>query len=334
MKNDVFKYLLLLFLLSIVYGCYDEGRLLEISLPSREPGLVIHSLVYPSSGLERPYPLGIKVSSTAHLYDKSPVFITDAEVLLYKNGHLTERLAYVDSLGYYPFFESPDYNDGYQVEVIKEGFPPTMASTVVPSAIEIDTVIITPFAYFDEEGYVFSEVEIRFQDAPGETNFYEVVVFNTSGFYQLKTDFRPGDYQENTGEALELVAFDKVITEEPYYTSKTDINSDYPESLLFRDNTFNGQDYSLKVYFNPPGRIHTAGHIANHGARVYLRNVTEETFEFKTSMIQHYIHRQEDILYGVGEPVNVFSNIENGYGLFGAYSYDSALLLIDEVIVK
>jgi len=334
MKYLLEKDLPLLVLFFLLLGCYDEGRLIEITVPPTAPRLVIHSVIYPAGALQRVSPLGFKVSSTAHIFDKGADLITDAVVRLYKKDQFFGTLEYIDSLGYYPLNDSPDYNDDYRIEVSKEGFLRANAIVAVPSAIEIDTVIITPMAYFDEENYVFSEVEIRFRDAPDETNFYEVVVFVTSSFFQPSTDFWPEDFQENTGEALELVAFDRVITEESYYIPKTNINSDYPVSLLFSDNTFNGKKYSLKVYYNPPGRLYIPGDVANHRIRVYLRKVTEETFQFKTAMLEQYNHREEDILYGVGEPINVFSNVENGYGLFGAYSYDSFLLSIEGFIAQ
>jgi hypothetical protein len=36
-------------------------------------------------------------------------------------------------------------------------------------------------------------------------------------------------------------------------------------------------------------------------------------------MIMHIRNQESDILEGIGDPVGMYTNIENGYGIFAAY---------------
>ncbi len=51
-------------------------------------------------------------------------------------------------------------------------------------------------------------------------------------------------------------------------------------------------------------------------------------------MIQHLYENTEDVLYGMAEPLNVYSNIENGYGLFAGFNHHIVTLHIPGQIIN
>jgi len=86
----------------------------------------------------------------------------------------------------------------------------------------------------------------------------------------------------------------------------------------------------------PHGQLKRDGQnvLYDHYISIHLRNITEEYYKFKTTMIQNLYSKQEDILYGMGEPLNVKSNIKNGYGLFAGFNNDIVSFHFDEQIIS
>ena len=53
---------------------------------------------------------------------------------------------------------------------------------------------------------------------------------------------------------------------------------------------------------------------------VVLRSVSESYYRYKKMLPEHLNAQQYDFWQGQGDPVEMFTNIEGGYGIFGAYS--------------
>ena len=316
-----------IYFVTIILFLFSCTKEIEIKIPKEKHKLVVYSTIVP---LTFPYPkdLGIKLQSSKHIFDTTTSIINDAQVLYYENNILKDTLKYIDSINTYVISKSmndyPIVNNSYSIKIIKSGFDTITANTTIPSKVKITDTVITPIAYFDETGSVFSEIAITFTDPINETNFYEVAVSNIAFNYDNPYDF------------YELSTNDNIITSESYYPSLMRFDVDKPKYLLFTDKEINGKEHTLNIYYTPPRNLHENGseYISNHYISIHLRNVTKEYYEFKTTMIQHLYSKQEDILYGMGEPLNVKSNIKNGYGLFAGFNNDIVSLHIDEQIIS
>jgi len=232
-----------------------------------------------------------------------------------------------DTLQYIPEKESylitktindfPVAGNTYSIQIQKSGYEAVSASTSIPSKIKITDAVVTPVAYFDENGLVHSEIAITFEDPVEEMNYYEVAV----------SDKTPYDY-------FELTTNDALITSESYYPTIMQFDVRKPKFLLFCDKAISGKKYTLRLYYGPPQRDNGQLYIAFHYISIYLRNVTEDYYKYRTTKIQHLNSKKEDILYGTGEPINVISNINNGYGLFAGYNTDIVSFRLDSLIVR
>ena len=171
-----------------------------------------------------------------------------------------------------------------------------------------------------KQGGAVSELNLTFKDPANETNFYEVEVANS---YLVNVDPLFGYYS--------LTTQDEIITSESYYPSLLNFDKDKPRYLLFKDKKINGQEHTLTFYYIPPQHEDSHRYISSHYIIVYLRSVTEEYYKFKTTMIQQKYARAEDILYGAAEPINVFTNIQNGYGIFAGFNNDMVPMYINEI---
>ena len=307
------KYSILVFSFLLI-SCIRE---IEVNIPEQEHSLVIYSTIVPFTPPDVKF-LNIKVRTTRNIFDTAKNYTSDALVLMYKNNKIQDTLKYIDSIHCYPINFFPAPGDKYFVQVIKKDFKTVTSETFIPAKVKIDTITINPVAYFDEDGSVFSEIAITFTDPVNENNFYELVVSDINFNY------------DNDANYYELTTNDNIVTSESYYPSLLRFDVKKPKYLLFNDETINGEQHTLYVYYTPPQHEQDYRFISDHFITIQLRNVTEEFYLFKTTMIQQGYSRVEDILYGMGEPLNVISNIQNGHGLFAGFNFDQVSLHIPE----
>ena len=321
-SREIMKKLGIFLLLIALTACSEE---LEIIIPAKEPSLVVYSIIRPFaySNTEQQY---IKLQSTSHIFDTASNEICDAQVLYYENDLLKDTLSF--STNVQAYLISPNISDfpiegnSYSIVVQKPGFKSVSANTFIPSQVKIIDTLVSPVAYFDEDGLVYSEIQFSFEDPAEEINYYEVAVSKL------------GASNADSGDFYELTTNDNLILSESYYPSLIRFDLDKPKNLLFSDKSINGKKHTLTMYYFPPQRESEKLYIGSHYLSIHLRNITEDYFKFKTTMIQHLNSKEEDILHGTGEPINVISNINNGFGLFSGYNEDIASLHIDSLIVS
>lgn len=306
----------ILYFIFIICGFISCTKEVEITVPEEKNKLVLYSTIVPFS-MPMPKYLTIDVMASSHIYDTTKYYIPDANILLFKNNKLIDTIEYVDSKKTYPLNIFPEEGEQYTIKVNKNGYDEVIASTSIPSKVKIDEVNITPVAVFDEDGLVYSEASITFQDPENEINFYEIAI---SGI--AYSSYAPDVFDE-------IFSYDKIIKRESYYPSDLNFNLKDPKSLLFNDENINGKSYTVNVYYFPNQDI-IKSKVSEHLISVHLRNVSEEYYRFKTSMLRHLYNQEEDILYGAGEPQNILSNVEGGYGIFAGFNDDIVSLEVKE----
>lgn len=287
----------------------------EIDLPKQPNQMVVYSILSPIV-FPLPKNLNLKLTYSKEISDSTNNMISDALVLYYINNQLKDTVEFVDSLGVYPLLQNmsdyPVAGDKCAIRIIKEGFEPVYSEAIIPSKVMItDSVNITQIAYIDDLGFAHSKASLTFIDPVDEVNYYEIAVTQT---YNSNSD--------NPEHFFELNTNDEIITTQSYYPSAFLLDLKYPKYLLFTDETFNGEEHTVDFFYLPPQASEDYLFIINHNLSFHLRNVSEDYYKYKTTLIQSKNNNTEDILYGMGEPINVYSNIENGYGIFGAYNYD------------
>jgi len=317
------KIVIILIVSFLLFACTKE---VEIEIPQEKPKIVAYSTIVPFT-LPTPKPLWIRLQSSLHIFDDSQSKMDDAIIMYFENGVLKDTLKYIDSLDIYSISNNisdyPIAGNTYSIQIHKENFETITSTTKIPAKVAIKDTAIVPISYIDETGNVFSEISLTFTDPSDEINFYEIAVSDIAFNYDSSNYF------------YELSTYDNILTSESYYPSLIRFDINKPKYLLFNDKSINGKEYTLRVYYNPPQKTKDDNrYIAKHYISVHLRNVTEDYYKFKTSMIQHLYNKEEDILYGMGEPINIISNVNNGYGLFAGFNNDIVSFLIPEQIIN
>ena len=287
------KYLYQLFIplliLAVTFsGCDDAFETtLEIDPPAHTDRLVIHA--YGSSNGE-----DLKVHltrSSALLDDINNNLISGAQVTLWKGQEEVAELQEVTSGSDFRFnYILPEgsitYEKGttYRLEVEAEGFETAIGTATVPNDIPLLKQKFEEDGTSLESGDFNSEIEIEFQDTANQKNFYEVGVVLLIN---------------NGGNPY----YDEVYTET--YDPAAQEGISY-SNLIINDLSFDGE---LK---NLPLIIERFDEQAVDNMYVLWRITSEGHYLFNKTA-----RKQDDLNENpFSSPVQVYSNIENGIGIF------------------
>jgi hypothetical protein len=320
---DIFIVIILYLSSATLISCSKE---ITIEIPETPPSLVIESLLVPymTNGKH----LGVKVSASRHIFDTATTEpIINATILLYKDGVLMDTLVYDSTphISFYPLgfgpMQGPMPGETYSIEVSVPGHESVYAETHIPEKVSIEDVVIERIGYFDESGLVYSKLTITFTDPPIEENHYEIVVTSIGQEYA-------------TNSYSMLSTYETFIVNEPHYPDEIRLDLHNPKRLLFNDREITGKQVEIDFYYLAGQRGGGVHLLTNDIIGVQLRNVSREYYNYQSTMMHSAFNREADIFYGLGEPLNVISNVTNGFGIFAGFNNDVHYLELDTLTVR
>lgn len=304
----------------LLFSC-ETDMIVDFELPEPEKKLVLQSTISPFTP---PYlsPFKVQLWSTLPILDTTKSKqITDAQIFWYEDGNIKDTLMFSSEIDGYttPDFYFPAIDKKYDIMVKREGFKSLFASCYIPDKVKIKEIKILSLAGIDNDGLAYSSVSISFQDPEPVNNFYEIIVTEVS----------------NENAKYRLWTNEKIITNESYYPSILSFEKKMHNRLLFSDKQIKDDIKKIVVYFTPEQEISKGQQkIKFSYIDVYLRSVSEEYYKYYTTLIQHQYNQKGDFFYGLGEPLNAFSNVEGGYGIFAGFQNEALTCIVDSVNVN
>lgn len=285
-----------LFLIFFVTSCSKE---VSVDLPEIEPKTVIGRLFTTDRAFS------VYVSKTAAILDNNEYLEKNANIILYENGQFFDTLRY-DSAGWYSSNKIPSVEKNYEINLISPNKPIVSASDVIPEKTFIKSAIFKDSAIYNQDGY-HAELDIVLTDNAAKRNYYEL--------FALHSYTEGGVLKYRHVEFLCNLISDYVIKAEGLLNYEL-------SSFVFSDELINGKSHEFKLYF------YRYEEMKNSNIVVVLRSISEAMYNYKKKIIIHANNQQGEIWNGVGEPVNMYSNINNGVGIFAGYSFDTDTLFI------
>lgn len=289
------KTYLSIFVFAIIGLCSCE-TVIEIDIPEEPSKLVVNSYFSSDSLWE------VNVSASEPILSAEPLkFISDANVTITDSDGTSFKLEEVpEKKGVYRSDAlMPESGRTYNIQVSAAGFTTVTSRGAAPTPVEI-TSIDTSTSFVD--GFPETEILINFQDPASERNFYLLKLF-----YVQKIVANDGDtftYQEEVGFAL----------------ANDDIFSSGTGTLL-EDTPFNGRNYTIGITtqaigFIPPND--STGPSDNFSASliIELQSTSEEMFQYESSIFDYETSSGDPF----AQPAQVYSNIDNGFGIFAGFS--------------
>ena len=197
---------------------------------------------------------------------------------------------------------TPKENQTYQLDVSADGFTPIVAKETVPSNpnYTISNFVMTGNLDNDmDESSKWSdlcEFNINIQDTPNESNYYRLkiyVVIDGATNQQTACKYTVQD-------PAFLIPINRYNASDNYYSGKNG---------YFTDDLFNGEEKTLFIEVEKPEGVwsHFYVEIQSYSESLYRFNLTRKEQK-----------RDSNNMLFNSEPIFIESNINEGYGIFGA----------------
>lgn len=304
------RYVLLALPLALL-GCEKE---LEYDVESPEASLVVNSIVAHDSLWQ------VEVSTTAGPGQGQQIrSLKDAVISIYEDGSPINDIV-LDSMDAQPgflgnldggrngtvklYFHRTAVTRGhagrnYELRVSHPNYKTVYSTSVIPRAARIrlrsgngQAILIG--------GESYSPIDFGIQDE-GSLNYYavEVWVSKTEGV--------------DPESRIDFYSADKVLTENAVFTDDTHTDQRlYPKTsgVFFSNQRFPGKEYGMRIFVQS-SLLNSADDV-----RVRVLRLSPELYRFAVSYQKQLLNQENPF----AEPAQVYSNIQNGTGIFGGYS--------------
>ena len=294
------KNFLYFFIFSMLFASCDI--VVDLDIPEHERVLVVNSILTTDSMINA------SISHSVGAFDASSIsYVNNATVEVYEDGvllgEMNEEVSFsynymdeLDSTYVYNFNQNPVAGKIYSYEIAHPDYEAVRAETTVPAAVKLNVNDVTLLSEQDDEKHY--RVRFSFNDAP-EDNFYRLRFRYQNEYYDGFNDFESNDASMISSAGVQ-----------------SDGATFYGDEALFDDEMFNGTEKEISIDFfvyNKPLEY-----------TLELTSVSESYYTYIRSLRAHYDNQDQFIF--AGEPVQVFTNIENGLGVLGSMSVDTMLL--------
>jgi hypothetical protein len=284
----------------------------EITVPETPTAAVINSVLYSDSTWR------VAISTNAPILSEIqfPVF-NPVIVLTDENGNhipLTESewpqtgydyyVAYPDAHKLYRGTSKPHAGVTYRIEVSGSNIPTAIAETRMPDAIDILDAKFDSSNFHvsnrTDDGRIPLPLEFSFQDPAGQGDYYNPVLIDIREFRVF--DPRVGDTVTQTSrDVIQLVK--TLASESGFFQGIQNVD-------MIADIPFDGTLHTVKLYalaFDTRGWSYK-----KRSLKLYLNHRESEYFQYFHSLELQKEARNNPF----AQPVQVYSNIEGGFGVF------------------
>jgi hypothetical protein len=261
------------------------------------------------NGIQRTgIPWTVELSRSVYILDNAYKdgfpWITQADVTVYGDDGTQITLEH-DTLGYFTHPSLPVEGRKYTIVAKANGLPDVQAEMVMPRSVKIkdakwDSTGVSndPNAYFAN-----LRLDLTFDDPADQVNYYSVIVgLNYSITYQRPTD--PAPVTDTAVSYYEAYILDPAIS-----------TDEERRVRRFSDATFNGKTYtaplSVQFYASPGYKMIKVD--------LELTTISDECYKYDESR-SLYNETEGDPF---AQPVQIYSNVQNGFGVFGGNSIDT-----------
>ncbi len=302
MKNII----IYLFVSLVLFSC---EKTIQIEIPDNGRKLVINSFFGADSVLR------VSLTESQYILDSKPIFerVPNAEISLFVEGSFVEKLQEtLDSSYTGKYALKADQN--YKIEVKVADYPVSVAESNIPKKTEINK--FEAYKTKDEEGFDAIGFTIDFKDDINVENYYFIQI--SERVEEQGTSYETGnDTVFVYNNTLSLYSSDPNAFSDDWYLDK---------GLLVNDNLLNGKEYSLKFfayggyYYSMYDEFGNPVEPDNIKATYYVSfySVSKGYYLYYKSLSKHLEAQDEFFM----EPVQVYTNVENGFGIFAGYSVD------------
>ncbi len=313
-------------LLSVVFtilmtACEKMKKEIDINISDAEKHIVINGIINPDSLIT------VRISQSQNILDNSDIkYLTTAGVKLYENDVFVEDLHHTD-MGFYKSTIKPGVGKKYKVSVDYGEMKTAIATTTLKEAnkiLKVDTSMQVGYeGYYDEEtgeyiedGHAYNydiNFKVKIKDNGETEDYYFLALAVKQPEYTLDSPPVFIGYKEYP----EVFNTNDVVFKD--YNQEYTLDGIY--GMVFSDEKFNGAHYNLS--FN--SSIYDEGRDKKPIIVIKLLTVPKDIYQFILTRNQN----EQTTGDPFSQPVQIYTNIENGLGIFSYYTMD-----VDSLFIK
>lgn len=291
-------------------------KTIEVDLPEYTPLLVITSNTATDSTIRVKVGKSINILNYNGMQDLN---VRNAVVKLYADDKYLETLQYIDTSAFNDghYFSSLSARPGplYKITVTAPGFPDAEATSIAPELVNA-TPVRTGVVRAGEYGFVQSEISIRFKDPATAGDYYYIEIIHPMQIDTTRPDSMFPGYYYGSG---------CINTSDPSIANLSEFefeaNSCIPTTELYlSDELFNGTEKEFKFFIDSAW---VAPYKNKFGKTTYplmkFHHIPESYFRF----LKSNRYASDNYQNPFAEPVNVYTNVKNGYGVFSISNVDA-----------
>ncbi|MDD2635050.1 MAG: DUF4249 domain-containing protein [Bacteroidales bacterium] len=278
---------LICYLVILLSSCKE---VVQSEFPDIEKTPVVNSILQADSTLV------INLSYSASLNFGKIEYIENATIRFFVDDNLEEIISNGED-GMYISNITVTSGKKYNCEIDIPGYKMISCEAIIPIRAKIINITHKNFAYTDPEGTIYPAVELTFENNIYTTKYFEVVI------KALRTNWE--------GEEDNIYAY-LVGIDDPLI-----INEGLPIAV-FSNELITDSIYTMSLNYFTGG---SSWNIAD--TYPYIVELHSINYDYYKYLKQLYLFKQavnSDNLTGSTPPVQIYSNVENGYGIFAGYS--------------
>lgn len=275
---------------------------IKVDVPEMKPGLTLFS--HTETGTPMTVVVGKSVSILRYTHN-SDMYVNNATVKLYANGTFVETLEFEPTMNWYMSRVNIDPGKRYKIIVEAPGYTTVEAEAEAPGKVPArlqyiaDTTITNPFGGGMMMG---TAVAISFDD-PAGSDYYQLNFYSAD---QLVGGFAP----EPSQECLNI--------KDPSIDPQLDViggGDCVSGDIVFNDALFGGKTKQIMTAVSPFVLSPIIGTDTTLPA-FKLTRISEARYRY----VRSYKKARDTDGNPFAEPVNVYTNVKNGYGIFSIVS--------------
>ncbi len=318
-------YIISVLCLSFLFSCTKE---LEFDDSSVTQNLVLNSIITPDSLFS------VELSETKSIAGTNTCYhpVNGATIMLYvddtEKGSLTFKRVTSDSVAVYTYDSYYPQNDKtYRLEVSNTAYDDASCETSIPKPVTImslDTIS-------NDNSYEMT-YEVTFKDSADVSNYYRILIRETKGYITSKWN------EETQTEDTSIVVYSSLESnylesDDPVFSGTEsaddyllDTEADENEFNIFSDELIDGQTYTLD--FTRYGYYFDNSNTETDKGEFYCLTVLLQSISYDEYMYLNTFANDEwnEGSY-LSEPIQVYSNLDTGTGIFAGFSTDSATII-------
>ncbi|MFO7756698.1 MAG: DUF4249 domain-containing protein [Bacteroidales bacterium] len=278
-------------------------KVIDIDFPAHESKPVVNSFIGADSIIQ------VHVNTSVPVLEPDTIFPDDALVLLYKDNTPRDTLTFQSNR--YMSDYTGEIGCEYAVKVLIPGYDTVFSETKVPERPQIYDLSHKHDIIIDQDRIHYSQLKFTIRDSDPEVNYYEFDIIE-----KYSSEYTPEDTTYGftwLGNNVDPVLEDEGLL---------DYN---PPTMVFTDRLFNGSDYTMTINYTSPNN-----HTDSYDVILKFNSVSSDYYYYKRKLAIFTSTLYADVFFGGPEPVELYSNIKGGYGIFASYTSSEYVIHVNE----